>query len=64
MSGEEHRQRGFAHRHDVNRGRRLNRASDGRLVQRTAHERTRIDRLQRRADNGCQVATKLGKCFQ
>jgi hypothetical protein len=34
------------------------------LLQRRTHERTGIDRLQRRTYDGCQVVTKLGKCFQ
>jgi hypothetical protein len=63
-SGEQHRQRGFAHCHDVDRRGRLNRAAKVGLRHRRAHERTRIDRLQRRAYDGCQVVAKLEECFQ
>lgn len=63
-SGKQHRQRCLADRHDVDRRSRLKCANDLWLPQRSAHERTGIDRLQRRTQNGCQVVTKLGKCFQ
>jgi hypothetical protein len=63
-SGEQHRQCGFAHGHDVDRRGRLNRATKVRLLHRRAHERTGIGRLQRRAYDGCQVVAKLEECFQ
>jgi len=64
MSGEQHRQRRLPHRDDVEGCGQVNRARDVRRLQCCAHERASIDRLQRGAYDGCQVAAKLRNRFQ
>jgi hypothetical protein len=61
---EEHRERGFPHRDEIDGRCRSNGENDLWRLQRCAHECASVDGLDCRAHDGDQVTAKVGKRFQ